>query len=177
MPHLIAAGTIAGALAISGDAEAQYRNYTFGFEGGYALFTEGTGLKPNNFALGMFGGYKSSDHWWFSGRALISFPGQRDNSPNTVIHLHFTPISVQYYFLTDNFRPYVSLTNAFQFSANTSGNTVPGVLWGPGVEAGMDFKLRRDLFLGFKATGLYMLKFDGPSAQVVTVTSQLIFFL
>lgn len=173
---LLAGVIVSGALLVPDEAEAQYRNYTFGFEGGYSLLTEGTGLKPHNFAVGMFGGWKSSDRWWFSGRALMSFPGQLDNAPNTVIHVHFVPISVQYYFATDNVRPYLGLTNSFQFFAN-GGDGVPGALWGPGVTAGLEIKLRRDLFLGFKSDAFWMFIFEGNDAQVVTVTSQIIFFL
>jgi hypothetical protein len=172
LPYLV----LAGACALPATAQAQYRNYTFGFEGGYSLLTAGTELKPHNFALGIFGGWKSSDHWWFSGRALISFPGQLDNAPNTVIHLHFVPISVQYYFSTDTVRPYLGLTNSFQIFFNGTEN-IPDALWGPGLDGGLEFKLRRDLFLGFKTDLFWMLRFEGSSAFVFTATSQIIFFL
>jgi hypothetical protein len=168
---------LAAALALlpAERAEAQYRSYTFGFETGYMALTEGTELRPHNFAVGLFGGYKLSDNWWFSGRALVSFPGQLDLAPNTVVLLHLVPVSVQYYFLTDAFRPYVGLSNSFQFLVNN--NTSTSVFWGPGVQAGMEFKLRRDLFLGLKADGYMMLVFEGPPAAVITTTAQLIFFL
>jgi len=157
------------------EAQAQYRSYTFGFETGYMLLTEGTELRPHNLAFGLFGGYKLTDNWWFSGRALLSFPGQLDRAPNTVVMLHIVPISVQYYFATDALRPYVGLTNSFQllFNANTSQSAY----WGPGVEAGLEIKLRRDLFLGIKADSFIMLVFEGPAAAIVSVTTQLIFFL
>lgn len=163
------------ALAPARDAEAQYRSYTFGFEAGYMLLTEGTELMPHNLGFGLFGGYKLTDNWWFSGRALLSFPGQLDRAPNTVVMLHVVPISVQYYFATDAIRPYVGLTNSFQvlFNANTSASA----FWGPGVGAGLEIKLRRDLFLALKSDGFMMLVFEGPPAAVVSVTSQLVFFL
>lgn len=172
----LAATVLLAGLGWGRDAAAQYRNYTFGFEGGYALLTEGTALKLNNFALGLFGGWKSSDHWWFSGRAMLSFPGQLDNAPNTVVLLHIVPISVQYYFKTDDLRPYVGLTNSFQITFNST-DSVPAAMWGPGVTAGTEIKLRRDLFLGLKADGFWMLRFGHGPPFLVTATAQLIFFL
>lgn len=162
------------ALIPAEDAEAQYRSYTFGFETGYLALGEGTELKTHNFALGLFGGYKLTDHWWFSGRALLSFPGQLDNSPNTVVLIHAVPISVQYYFLTDAFRPYVGLTNSFQILANA--DTDSSVFWGPGATAGLEFKLMRDVFLGFKTDAFLMINFT-QLTPVVTATAQAIFFL
>ncbi len=165
----------AGLLAFPEAAQAQYRNFTFGFEGGYMALTAGTELRPHNFGIGLFGGYKLSDHWWLSGRALLSFPGQLDRQPNTVVLLHVVPLSVQYYFATDAVRPFVGLTNSFQFLFNN--DTSKSAFWGPGVEAGIEFKLRRDLYLGVKSDGFMMLVFEGPPAAVISVTTQLIFFL
>lgn len=159
-------------------AEAQYRSYTFGFEGGYQALTTGLELKQNNVSFGLFGGYKLADHWWFSGRAQLSFPGElrtsATTSPNTVVLFHLVPISVQYYFLTDAFRPYVSLTNAFEFLINS--NTSQSVYWGPGAGAGLEIKVARDIFLGIKVDGFMMLRFDLPAA-VVMASGQLVFFL
>ncbi len=176
LPGLVLAAAFAllPALVPAQAAEAQYRSYTFGFETGYVGLGEGTELKTHNFAFGLFGGYKLTDQWWFSGRAMLSFPGQLDGAPNTVVLIHAVPISVQYYFLTDSFRPYVGLTNSFQILANA--NTSSSVFWGPGAQAGLEFKLARDIFLGFKADAFMMITFDQPT-PIVTASSQLIFFL
>lgn len=160
----------------AGRAEAQYKSYTFGFEGGYLAMTEGIGLKPHNFDLGIFGGWKASDRWWFEAKADLSFPGQLNNAPNTVIVLQLSPIMVKHYFMTDAFRPYVGLTNAFFFTINGDAS-VPTAVWGPGANAGMEFKLSRDLFLGFEGTAYYTFNFDGSDAAVFTVNTRIIFFL
>lgn len=163
------------ALLAPREASAQYKNFTFGFEGGYFLLTKGSELKPHNFGLGLFGGYKLSDQWWLTGRAMVSFPGQLDNAPNTVVLLHLTPVAARYYFLTDSFRPFVGITNAFHILINNT--TAHDVFWGPGVTAGMEFKLKRDLYLGVEADAYWMFVFEGDDAQIVTATAQLIFFL
>ena len=163
------------ALAPAREAQAQYRSYTFGFEAGYMLLTAGTELRPHNVGFGLFGGYKLSDNWWSSGRALLYFPGQLDRAPNTVVVLHLVPISVQYYFATDALRPFVGLTNSLQILINA--NTSSSAFWGPGLNAGVEFKLRRDLFLSIKSDGFMMLVFSGPPAAVISVTTQLVFFL
>jgi hypothetical protein len=163
-------------LAQANRAEAQYKSYTFGFEGGYLAMTDGIGLKAHNFDLGIFGGWKASDRWWFAAKADLSFPGQLNNAPNTVIVLQLAPIMVKQYFLTDAFRPSVGLTNAFFFTINGDAS-VPTAVWGPGVNAGMEFKLARDLFLGFEGTAYYTFNFDGGDAAVFTVNTQIIFFL
>lgn len=163
-------------LGFSAPAEAQYKSYNFGFEGGYLAMTEGIGLKPHNFDLGIFGGWKASDRWWFNAKAALSFPGQLNNAPHTVIVLQLAPIMVKHYFMTDAFRPFVGLTNAFFFTINGDAS-VPTAVWGPGANAGMEFKLARDLFLGFEGTAYYTFNFDGDDAAVFTVNTQLIFFL
>jgi hypothetical protein len=173
LPGLFVA--LALALGPASRAEAQYRSYTFGFEAGYQALTTGIELKQNNLSFGLHGGYKLADNWWFSGRAQLSFPGElRASASNTVVLLHLVPISVQYYFLTDSFRPYVSLTNAFEILINA--NTSQAFFWGPGAGAGVEFKLARDIFLGVKVDGFMMLRFDLPAA-VVMANAQLIFFL
>ncbi len=106
----------------------------------------------------------------------MSFPGQLNNAPNTVIVLQLTPVMVKHYFKTDAFRPFVGVTNAFFFTINGDAS-VPTAVWGPGVNAGMEFKLARDLFLGFEGTAYYTFNFDGSDAAVFTVNTQLIFFL
>ena len=173
---LLIALVAAGGLLAADEAEAQYRNYTFGFEGGYMFLGENTELDAHNISLGMFGGYKASDHWWFYSKASLSFPGQQNNLPNTVILLHIVPISVRYYFYTDAFRPWVGLTNAFQqyFNTNAISQTT---WWGPGVHAGVDFKLQRDLFLGFEGDAHYLINFEGPNTPVFSGFANLTFFL
>ncbi|MBI4821951.1 MAG: outer membrane beta-barrel protein [Deltaproteobacteria bacterium] len=160
---------------ITAPAYAQYRSFTFGAEVGYIGMTSGTELKPHNFAFGMLGGYKSSDHWWFTARAMASFPGQLDNAPNTVVVLQIEPISVRYYFETDSLRPWFGLSNAFQLLFNHT--THNDAMWGPGVAGGLEIKLKRDLFLGFEADFYHLLIFEGPDAQLVQANAQLIFFL
>ena len=90
------------ALAAEGEANAQYRNFTFGFEGGYMYLAADTGLRTNNFTLGMFGSWKGSDKWWFSGRAALSFPGESGprgtTLPNTVILLLSIVPAVAWFF-------------------------------------------------------------------------------
>ena len=155
---------------------AQYKNGQFGFEGGYFFLGENTGLTSHNFALGLRGAYKNTDHWWFTARAMVSFPGEpvspRDN---TVVLFHLVPVEVRYYFQTDSFRPFVGVTNSFQFLFNQDQQS--DVYWGPGVDAGMEFRLRRDLFLGFQIDAYWMFVFEGPDAPILTASTQLIFFL
>lgn len=163
------------ALAFPGAAQAQYKNGQFGFEAGYFFAGEDTGLTQNNFALGMRGAYKNTDQWWFSARALVSFPGEPGGRDNTVVLLHLVPVDVRYYLKTDSFRPFVGITNSFQFLFNQDQES--DVYWGPGATAGMEFRLRRDLFLGFQVDAFWMFVFQGPDAPLITANTQLIFFL
>jgi hypothetical protein len=156
-------------------AEAQYKNGQFGFEGGYFFIGEDSGLTSHNFAIGMRGAYKNTDQWWFSARAMVSFPGDIGGRDNTVVLLHLVPVDVRYYFQTDSFRPFVGVTNSFQFLFNQEIES--DVFWGPGVTAGMEIRLRRDIFLGIEIDAYWMFVFEGPDAPLISVTPQLIFFL
>lgn len=159
---------------IASPAAAQYRNAQFGFEGGYFFVGSASGLDSHNFSLGLRGGFKSSDHWWFTGRAHLGFAGE-PVSDATVLILHVVPVEVRYYFETDAFRPFAGITNSFQFLFNQTIEA--NAFWGPGLAGGMEFKLRRDLFLGFQLDAYYMVVFDGDDAPLLTLTTQLIFFL
>lgn len=156
-------------------AEAQYKNGQFGFEGGYFFIGEDSGLTSHNFAIGLRGAYKNTDQWWFSARAMVSFPGDIGGQDNTVVLLHLVPVDVRYYFQTDSFRPFVGVTNSFQFLFNQEIES--DVFWGPGVTAGFELRLRRDIFLGLQLDAYWMFVFQGPDAPLISVTPQLIFFL
>ena len=162
-------------------AEAQYKSSQFGFEGGYMFVGEGTGLNSHGFLVGLRAAYKGSDHWWFSARAGLSFRGDIDTElggsfrSNTVVLTHLVPVSARYYFLTDSTRPFLGITNSFQFLTNQESNA--SVFWGPGASGGIEFKLRRDLFLAFQADAYYMLVFGGDDTPLVTFTTQINFFL
>lgn len=158
------------------DAAAQYKSGQFGFEGGYMFLGEKTGLDSHGFLLGLRGAYKGSDNWWFTARAAVSFRGEQNSlRNNTVVMLHIVPVEARYYFATDSVRPFLGVTNSFQFLANS--NLPSEVFWGPGLSGGAEFRLKRDLFLGFQADAFWMLVFEGPDAPLITATTQLIFFL
>lgn len=175
-----AAAVLALGLFLVGDrAEAQYKNGQIGFEGGYFFLTN-TGsegfLDPHGFLLALRGGYKGTDHWWFTARAGVSFRGEEDPLSNrTVVMFNLMPVDARYYFLTDNFRPFVGVGSTFNFLFNQSIET--SVIWGPQATAGLEFRLRRDMFLGFQADAGWNFVFEGSDAPFVTLTSQLIFFL
>lgn len=173
------AAIFAVGLSMVGDrAEAQYKNGQIGFEGGYSFInnSEGRLLDPHSFLLALRGAYKGTDHWWFSARAGLSFRGQGDPlSNNTVVVFNLMPVDARYYFLTDNFRPYVGVGTTFNFLFNQTIET--SVMWGPQATAGLEFRLRRDMFLGFQADAGWFFIFEGPDAPFATITSQLIFFL
>ena len=159
-------------------AEAQYKNGQFGFEGGYNFMQGDVGLDEHSFLVGMRGAYKSSDHWWFTARALLSFRGEQSLSQKTAVLFHLVPVAARYYFLTDSFRPFVGISNSFQFLFNKTVDQT--VLWGPGATVGAEFKLKRDLFLGVQADAYWMFVFEGPVAPgvpFVSLTAQVIFFL
>lgn len=158
----------------AGVAHAQYKNLQFGFEGGYQFIEDDLLVDEHGPILGLRAGYKASDHWWFTARALVSFRGDLSPADNTVVLFHLTPVDVRYYFETDYFRPFVGGSTAFHFLFNTD---VPStVQWGFGPVLGAEFKLKRDLFLGIQADGLYMLAFDGQNVPVFHATTQLLFF-
>lgn len=160
-------------------AQAQYKNSQFGFEVGYLYVGERTGLDPHGLSGGLRAAYKISDHWWFAARAGLSVRGDEVEGQvpesNTAVMLSVIPIEARYYFLTDFYRPYVGITNAFQFLFNTEINAT--VFWGPGVTAGIEIRLRRDMFLGFQADGFYMITFGVPDAPLINISAQLNFFL
>jgi hypothetical protein len=169
----VAVGVLA--LAAGSRAEAQYKSGQFGFEGGYFFLGSRSLLNQHNFSFGLRGGYKASDHWWFMGRAQLSFPPEQVPPNSTVVLLHLVPIEARYYFQTDAWRPFVGITNSFQLLFNQDINHT--AVWGPGGTAGMEFRLRRDLYLGFELDAFWMLVFEGDDFPLVTATTQLIFFL
>ncbi len=159
----------------TGEARAQYKSGQIGFEGGYMFLGRDAGLDSHGLLVGLRGGYKASDRWWFSARAGVSFRGEQDTSGRTVVMFHLVPVDARYYLATDAVRPFVGVTNSFQILAN---QTIPSsVFWGPGAVAGVETRLARDVFLGFQVDASWMLVFEGPDAPMVTATSQLLFFL
>ena len=178
---LIASVAVSTLVAVTAPcpAHAQYKNNQFGFEGGYMYIGDATGLDPHSFLIGMRAAYKVSDHWWFSARAGLSFRGDDPivggNRSNTVVLFHLVPVEARYYFLTDFTRPFVGVSNSFQFLTNQQIDA--SVFWGPGVTAGIEFRLRRDLFIGFQADAYYMIAFGVDDAPLATFTTQINFFL
>ena len=91
---LVPLAIAAGVLLQAAPAEAQYRNFTWGFEAGYYLFTppETTGIDSHTFNLGFFAGAKLDDNWWYYGRATLGFTGESvPGFENTVVVLHLVP--------------------------------------------------------------------------------------
>ena len=169
------ASVLIALVALPRVADAQYKNAQFGFEGGYFYVGKNAGLSEHNFCIGMRGGYKSTDRWWFTARAGLSFPSDVGGVDNTVVLLHLVPVDVRYYFETDAFRPFVGVTNSFQLLFNQEIES--NAFWGPGITGGMEFRLRRDLFLGVQLDLFWMFVFEGDDAPLGTATTQLIFFL
>ena len=161
-------------LGWSNDAEAQYKNGQIGFEGGYMFLGSNSGLDNHGVLLGLRGAYKGSEHWWVTARAGVSLRGETF-SDRTVVLFHLVPAAVRYYFFTDRFRPFLGVSNSFQFLANNTTDST--VYWGPGATAGAEFRLRRDLFIGFQLDAFYMFVFQGPDVPLITSTIQLNFFL
>lgn len=156
-------------------AEAQYRNQQFGFELGYHFLESKLGVEEHGGIGGLRAGFKATDHWWFTARAMLSFRGDQVPDENTVILFQLTPVDVRYYFETDNFRPYLGGGTTFQFLFNTSVRST--IQWGVGPVAGLEFKLKRDLFLAFQVEGTYFVAFDDQNVFSLTATTQLLFFL
>ena len=171
---VLAALIAVGSLGIP-SAEAQYRNQQVGFEAGYQFIEDDFGLVEHGTIFGFRAGYKASDHWWFTARALVSFRGDALPGDRTNILFHLTPIDARYYFLTDSIRPYVGGATAFHFLLNSALPST--VQWGFGPVGGIEFKLRRDLFLGVQVDGLYLIAFEGEDTEVFNSSLQLIFFL
>ena len=165
-----------GAMFGASTAEAQYKNGQIGFDVGYFFLEADSGLDEHAALVALRGAYKASDHWWFTARAGVSFRGEQSNlTNNTVVLFHLQPIDARYYFLTDRIRPFLGVTTAFTFLAN---HTLPWTVgWAPGVDGGIEIRLRRDLYLGFEIDTYYNLIFEGDDHIAVTATSQLLFFL
>lgn len=159
-----------------GEAEAQYKNGQIGFEGGYMFLGENTGLDSHGFLLGLRAAYKGTDHWWFATRGAVSFRGERGFSERTVVLFHLMPVEARYYFTTDKVRPFAGITSSFQLLFNQSEGQ-PSVFWGPGMTAGIEVKVARDIFVGVQADAYWMFVFEGPDAPLISATTQLIFFL
>jgi hypothetical protein len=169
---MLAAVVLAFALLSAPRALAQYKNGQFGFETG-AYVPTGNSLDPWAY-FGLRGGYKLSDHWWFMARAAVSFPRSQLAPNPTVVALHVVPAEVRYYFATDSVRPFAGITNSFQFYFNT--NTGSDAVWGPGVSLGVEFRVRRDVFIGIEGDAFTMFVFGGSPFIVSTGTAQLLFF-
>lgn len=171
----LALAMVFGLLAASGEAEAQYLNQQLGFEAGYTYVESGSFLTEHAPTFGLRAGYKATDHWWYTARALISFRGDTFPADRTVLLFDVTPVDFRYYFLTDEFRPFLGAASVFHIVANSD---VPSpVHWGIGPVAGVEFKLRRNLFLGLQVDAQYFLAFDSENYLGVNSTLQLLFFL
>jgi hypothetical protein len=159
--------------AFADSARAQYKNMQFGFEAGILFYGDDARVPVEDLGplLGLRGAYKASDHWWFTSRAALSFREQTGFTDQTVFILHLVPVDVRYYFLTDRFRPFLGLTNHFQFFLNgNAGN----VFWGPGGTVGLEAKVRKDTFFGLQTDLVYTIG-DGEF-PVISTTAQLNFF-
>ena len=156
-------------------AKAQYKSQSVGIEAGYQYIEDDFGLLQHGSIFGLRAGYKSSDHWWFTARALLSFRGDQLPGDRTNVLLHLTPVDVRYYLWTDSIRPYLGGATAFHFLLNSALPST--VQWGFGPVGGIEFKIRRDVFLGFQVDGLYMIAFEGEDVEVLNANMQLIFFL
>ncbi len=164
---------------LSGPASAfaQYRGQQVGFEAGYHFIGEELRLEQHAPIFGLRAGYKATDHWWFTARAMVGFRGDEALLDATTVVFHLTPVEARYYLLTDSIRPFLGFGTTFQFLI---GNEIDGrsiVQWGFGPGVGIELKLRRDLFLGFQVDGLYLINFGGPDVPMVHATTQLLFFL
>lgn len=155
-------------------AEAQYKNNQFGFEGSYMFVGGKLGLKSHGALFALRGAYKGSDHWWFSSRLGVSFRGELAGD-RTAVLLHVMPIDVRYYLQTDRIRPFVGVSNAFTQVFNTDIKST--LSWGPGLNSGIEFFLRRDLFLGIQAEAFWMFVFQGEDTPQFLLSAQLNFFL
>jgi hypothetical protein len=174
-PYLVSFAVALGAVAVSETAEAQYKGNQFGVEAGYFFLGEDAFINQHNPGFGLRGAFKTSDHWWLTARGLVSFAGDQLDNSRTVFLLYIEPIAGRYYFETDAVRPFVGISNQFIFLFNRS---VGGsVMWGPGGQAGIEFRIARDLFLGFQADAYYMVAFEGNNIPTITVNSQIIWFL
>ncbi len=161
-------------------AAAQYRNTQFGFEAGYLYYgvddNADAPVQKHGPLVAFRSAFKLTDHWWLSARIGLSFRDEvlptTSGSAPTVYILHLVPVAGRYYFLTDGIRPFLGLTQSFQFFLNGSrGN----VFWGPGGSGGIEFKLQRDVFLGLQTDVFHM--FGDGEFPVVGVTAQLNLFL
>lgn len=163
-----------GALLRPSVAEAQYKSQQLGFEAGYQLIEDDFGLDMHSAIFGLRAGYKADDHWWYTARAMVSFLGNQLPADQTTVLFHLTPVDFRYYFLTDDFRPYLGGATAFHFLVNFEPSSIQ---WGFGPVGGIEIKLERDLFLGFEVSGMYMIAFDHDDSEILHATTQLIFFL
>lgn len=170
---LLSAALFAAVLFASESAQAQYKNYQFGFEGGVLYYGDDISVPVEDVGplIAFRSAYKASDHWWFTSRAGLSFREQTFGTGETIFIFHLQPIDVRYYFLTDRFRPFLGLTNQFQFFLNGNAGTV---FWGPGATAGFEAKIRRDVFFGLQGDVVYAIG-DGEF-PVIATTAQLNFF-
>ncbi len=154
---------------------AQYQSQQFGIEAGYQFIEDDLGLISHGANFGARGGFKISDHWWLTARSLISFRGDVTPKNRTNIVLHLTPIDARYYIWTDSLRPFLGVASCFHLVFNTSLSSV--TQWGPGLLGGIEFKIRRDLFLGIQVDGNYLISFNGEDTEAFQTTTQLIFFM
>lgn len=162
----------------SAPAWAQYRGHQFGFEAGYLGFGNSAVERPADVEnhgpmVGVRTGWKLTDRFWLTNRAALSF---RDQLPTrfdqTIYILQVVPVAARYYFMTDRFRPFMGVTNAFHFFLNGSAGNV---FWGPGGSAGFETRLRRDVFLGLQVDVLHM--WGDGEFPTVAISLQLDFFL
>lgn len=160
--------------AQSAPAFAQYRSHQFGFEAGYLFYGTDASVPVEDHGplVGLRAGWKLTDQFWLTSRAGFAWRDQVVDVDQTIFILHLVPIAARYYVLTDRFRPFVGVTNSFQFFANGGAGNV---FWGPGGSAGLEVRLRRDMFLGFQLDVFHM--WGDGEYPVVASTLQLDFFL
>jgi hypothetical protein len=150
--RLVAAVLLALVALSPGLARAQYKNASFGFDGGFWLIQkpaipDGALTSVNKRPLrlstgGRLGGETNfkldQDHWWFTGRVnvgFLTFSGEEDfdrqaqEALGTLFGIQGS-IGIRYVILTDKLRPYLQLSlsylRLFSFASLSGENCSAG---------------------------------------------------
>lgn len=159
-------------------ARAQYQHQQFAIEAGGQFSNGLLFASSHGILIGVRGALKASDHWWYAGRALVLISEEdslrQPARSNTLLGLQLTPLDMRYYFLTERIRPFIGGTSSLYFFLRSEVSRPPQ--WGLGPVFGIEIKIDTDIFWGLQVYATHAFAFEGPSAQRLQTTTQLMFF-
>lgn len=164
-------------LVWEGAAEAQYKHWGLGFTAGFqntfnqlgdpnakpvgSRYNLGYGVGPSYISLGVEGSWRFESKWAIAAETHFSFhscatstrdPAQEPGTVCSKDHLNpimlFADVLIRYYFITDEFRPFVDVGIGYWQSLALVNSNVSA--FGPTATVGFEWFFKEELSLGVR---------------------------